>query len=67
MKFRFFRVNSKLVNSVFGGWQLNGLTTLQSGTPFSLSMNTDAANTGANGPQRPDVLRRPCGTAAPST
>src|SRR5437763_370484 len=41
------------------GWQINGITILQGGTPFNLSMNTDAANTSSQGPQRPDVLKTP--------
>ena len=55
----FFQTNSRLMKTVFGGWQINGITTLQGGTPFNLSMNTDAANTSAQGPQRPDLLKKP--------
>jgi hypothetical protein len=50
---------NKFLKTAFGGWQLNGITTLQSGTPFSLSMNTDAANTSSQGTQRPDLLKTP--------
>lgn len=38
---------------------------MQGGRPFNLSMNTDAANTSSQGPQRPDALRAPavnCGS-----
>ncbi|MBS1829144.1 MAG: TonB-dependent receptor [Acidobacteria bacterium] len=33
---------SRVPNWVFGGWQLNGFTTLQSGTPLSISANNVA-------------------------
>jgi len=55
----FFQTNSRFIKSAFGGWQINGITTLQGGVPFNLSMNTDAANTSAQGPQRPDLLKTP--------
>ena len=47
------------LKAAFSGWQLNGITTLQSGTPFNLSMNTDAANTSSQGTQRPNLLKTP--------
>ncbi len=50
---------NKFLKTAFGGWQLNGITTLQGGTPFGLSMNTDAANTSSQGTQRPDLLKTP--------
>jgi hypothetical protein len=40
------------VKAAFGWWQINGITTMQSGTPFKLSMNTDSANTSSQGSQR---------------
>ena len=55
----FFRTGNSVLKTAFGGWQLNAITTLQSGTPFNLSMNTDAANTSAQGPQRPNLLKTP--------
>jgi hypothetical protein len=51
--------SSAFLKAAFSGWQLNGITTLQSGTPFSLSMNTDAANTSSQGTQRPNLLKTP--------
>ena len=54
-----FSTSSRFVKAAFGGWQINGITTLQGGTPFNLSMNTDAANTSSQGPQRPDLLKTP--------
>jgi hypothetical protein len=55
----FFATSSAWLKTAFGGWQVNGIITMQSGTPFSLSMNTDAANTSSQGSQRPDVLKTP--------
>ncbi len=55
----FFSTGSKAMKTAFGGWQVNGLFTLQSGTPFNLSMNTDAANTSSQGVQRPDLIKPP--------
>jgi TonB dependent receptor-like, beta-barrel len=45
---------SKLVNGVLGGWQINGIVTLQSGLPFTPSLNSNTANT--SGAARPDRL-----------
>jgi hypothetical protein len=43
-----------VANAVFGGWQLNGILTLQAGRPFTPTLNFNAANAG--GAQRPDRL-----------
>ena len=43
-----------------GGWQLNGITILQSGTPVDLTLAADIANTGgAGGDNRPDRIGDP--------
>jgi hypothetical protein len=55
----FNRSGSQFLRTAFGGWQINGITTLQGGMPFNLSMNTDAANTSSQGTQRPDLLKTP--------
>jgi Carboxypeptidase regulatory-like domain/TonB dependent receptor-like, beta-barrel len=55
----FFSTGNSVLKTAFGGWQLNAINTWQSGMPFNLSMNTDAANTSAQGPQRPDLLKTP--------
>jgi hypothetical protein len=48
-----FKPSQKLLRSVVGGWSLNGITTIQSGQPISIS---SAANTTGsfNGTQRPN-------------
>jgi hypothetical protein len=38
---------SRLVNALIGGWQFNGITTLQSGTPLSITANNTAGVFGA--------------------
>lgn len=42
-------------NRWLGGWQWQGINTLQSGVPYSVGINGDRANTGAGG-QRPDWI-----------
>jgi carboxypeptidase family protein len=39
-----------------GGWQINGITSIQSGTPIALSIPGDPANTGAPAPERPNLI-----------
>jgi hypothetical protein len=38
------------------GWQIAGVTTLQSGTPVNVTIGTDRANIGISGLQRPDLV-----------
>ena len=44
---RFASGASPLVNALIGGWQFNGITTLQSGTPLSITANNTAGIFGA--------------------
>jgi hypothetical protein len=44
---RFASGASGLVNALIGGWQFNGITTLQSGTPLSITANNTAGIFGA--------------------
>jgi hypothetical protein len=46
------------VSKWFGGWQINGILTAQTGTPVNVVSGTDRAFTGA-GTQRPDVVGNP--------
>ncbi len=55
----FFQTTNRALKTALGGWQVNGIITLQGGTPFNLSMNTDAANTSSQGVQRPNLLSTP--------
>jgi hypothetical protein len=45
-------------NAIVSGWQATGITTMQSGLPFTPTISTDTANTGV-GAQRPNVVGRP--------
>jgi hypothetical protein len=50
-----------LANKVFGGWQFSGITTFQTGTPFSVIVSTDNAGV-ANGngsAARADIIGDP--------
>jgi hypothetical protein len=55
----FFKTGNRIAKTAFGGWQLNTILTVQGGTPFGLSINTDTPNTSAQGPRRPDLLKKP--------
>ena len=44
---RFASGVSPLVNAIVGGWQFNGITTIQSGTPLSITANNTAGIFGA--------------------
>jgi hypothetical protein len=42
----------------FGGWQINGVTTLRSGSPFNVTLGSDQNLDGSNN-DRPDTLSNP--------
>ena len=52
-------------NAVLGGWTATGITTLQSGLPFTPTISVDQANTGV-GSQRPAVIGKPVMLKKPS-
>jgi hypothetical protein len=55
----FFRESEQAVlRYVLGGWQVAGVTTIQSGTPINVTIGTDRANTGSPN-QRPDLVGTP--------
>jgi hypothetical protein len=52
----FFRESGNaFLRYALGGWQISGVTTLESGRPFGLTIQGDRANTGI-GSQRPDLV-----------
>ncbi|MBN9662221.1 MAG: carboxypeptidase regulatory-like domain-containing protein [Acidobacteria bacterium] len=51
----FWRTGAEWYKKALGGWQVSGVTTLQSGTPLNLSINPDQAGIGQTS-QRPDVV-----------
>jgi hypothetical protein len=63
----FKNAQNAFVRYAAGGWQTNGIVTLQGGFPFNVVISPDRANTGASvGSQRPDLIGTPhanCGGA----
>jgi len=45
-----------ILRYVVAGWQVSGVTTVQSGTPVNITISTDRANIGITGRQRPDLV-----------
>jgi hypothetical protein len=55
----FFRESSQpILRHAVGGWELAGITTIESGRPFTPTTGADIANTGIGG-QRPDLVGKP--------
>ena len=52
-----------LVNALAGGWELSGIITMQTGTPYTVYSPTDYSNTGSVSP-RPDRI---CNGKGPET
>jgi len=51
----FWRTGAEWYKVAFGGWQLSGVTTLQTGMPLNLGINPDQAGIGQTS-QRPNVV-----------
>jgi hypothetical protein len=54
-----FRTSTGLVHAIAAGWTIGGISTLQSGRPFNVTIATDAANTSARGAYRPNLIASP--------
>jgi hypothetical protein len=53
----FFKDASQpLLKYVVAGWQVSGVTTIQSGSPVNITFGSDQANIGRTGLQRPDLI-----------
>jgi outer membrane receptor protein involved in Fe transport len=50
-----FRERTDFAGKVLGGWQINGITTFQSGAPFTIVNGLDRNGDGDAGGDRPDV------------
>jgi hypothetical protein len=57
-EFPVFSTQKGFVGKALGGWSLNGITTLQSGTPFSVVSGTDRSLTAVSGDQA-DLIGNP--------
>jgi hypothetical protein len=51
----FWRGGKTLHEKLLGGWQLSGVTTIQSGTPIDIGLSGDVAGIGRGG-QRPNLV-----------
>ena len=52
----FLHSPSALARYTLGGWQVNGVTTIQSGYPFSVAIASDIANTSPGGTERASIV-----------
>ena len=52
----FFKNANSWVRNAFGNWQVNGITTMQSGMPFNVTDSKDTANTSSGGSYRPNLV-----------
>jgi hypothetical protein len=48
--------SNKLKYNLLGGWEISGATQLASGTPLTITMSTNTANTFGNVTRRPDLV-----------
>lgn len=53
---RFLASSDRLVNAFLGGWQVNGITTVQSGSPFTPIVANPTTNAGSGGAIRPNRI-----------
>jgi hypothetical protein len=52
-----FQSQGWLIHNIFGNWQVNGITTAQTGIPFNVAMGADHRNIGSGpGPNRPNLV-----------
>ncbi len=50
------KASNPLLRYVVAGWQVGGVTTVQSGAPVNVTISTDRANIGIGGLQRPNLI-----------
>jgi len=61
----FFRGSKGILHTALADWRLSGLTTLQSGLPFNVTISTDTANTNSRGLYRPNLVGTPSANCGP--
>ncbi len=54
---RFLGSMGRVPDSIIGGWEVSGITTIQSGMAFTPGFSTDLSNTGVS--YRPDLIHNP--------
>lgn len=54
-----FDTSSRAINYAIGGWRLNGITSLTSGLPYTVTVSSDVANIGNTGYERPNLVGNP--------
>lgn len=54
-QFPFFKSQQAAIGRLLGGWEMSGITTFQSGFPFTVTAPGDRAQVGGGG-QRPDLV-----------
>jgi hypothetical protein len=62
---KYFSNVPRLVNGFIGGWQWQGINTIQSGVPFTPTISSDVANTGASS-ERPNSIAAPVMIKSPN-
>ncbi|MCC6538179.1 MAG: hypothetical protein IT162_11540, partial [Bryobacterales bacterium] len=65
-KGRAIDISNKALDTIIGGWQLNGIVNLRSGAPFSVATAGDLARVGS-GAQRPNATGTPAAKTDPRT
>jgi Carboxypeptidase regulatory-like domain/TonB-dependent Receptor Plug Domain len=58
----FFRDADKLVYNLLGGWQIGGIYRAETGTPLTVTIAPNRANSFFGGGQRPDLIGNPEGS-----
>ena len=57
----FWRTGDEWYKKALGGWQLSGITIIQSGLPVNVTLAADVAGIGISGSQRPNLVGNPLG------